>query len=152
MIQVQEAAFSIGEESEALAATSTSEGALVTFTGMVRDFCEDKTIRSLFLEHYPGMTEKSLIEIESQARKRWELGDVKIIHRVGLLTAGEPIVFVGVTSAHRKDAFEAAQFIMDILKNKAPFWKKENAPDGSHWVDAKDSDKEALKQWQSASK
>ncbi len=147
MIQVQQQAFSVGEESELLTHGSASEGALVTFTGMVRDFCDDKTIRSLFLEHYPGMTEKSLLEIESQARNRWQLGEVKIIHRVGLIYAGEPIVFVGVTSAHRKDAFEAAQFIMDLLKNKAPFWKKENAPDGSHWVEAKQSDKEAGERW-----
>ncbi len=147
MIQVQQQAFSVGEESELLTQGSASEGALVTFTGMVRDFCDDKTIRSLFLEHYPGMTEKSLLEIESQARNRWQLGEVKIIHRVGLIYAGEPIVFVGVTSAHRKDAFEAAQFIMDLLKNKAPFWKKENAPDGSHWVEAKQSDKEAGDRW-----
>lgn len=147
MIQVQQQAFSVGEESELLTQGSASEGALVTFTGMVRDFCDDKTIRSLFLEHYPGMTEKSLLEIESQARNRWQLGEVKIIHRVGLIYAGEPIVFVGVTSAHRKDAFEAAQFIMDLLKNKAPFWKKENAPDGSHWVEAKQSDKEAGERW-----
>jgi molybdopterin synthase catalytic subunit len=147
MIVVTDAAINIGLHSDKLAEESSSHGALVTFTGMVRDYCDDQDITALFLEHYPGMTEKSLQGIETDARKRWDLGKVTIIHRVGHIEAGEIIVFIGVTSAHRKAAFEAAQFIMDILKNKAPFWKKEISPTSSHWVEAKESDKTAGESW-----
>jgi molybdopterin synthase catalytic subunit len=147
MILVTESTIDIGAHSSTLAEDSNSHGALVTFTGMVRDYCDDQDITALFLEHYPGMTEKSLHKIETDARARWDLGKVTIIHRVGHIEAGEIIVFIGLTSAHRKSAFEAAQFIMDILKNKAPFWKKEISSQSSQWVEAKESDKAAGDSW-----
>ncbi|MWN05051.1 molybdopterin synthase catalytic subunit MoaE [Gilliamella sp. Pas-s95] len=121
------------------------DGAIVTFMGKVRSI-EKHTI-SLFLEHYAGMTEKVLVNIIAQARERWQLSRVAIIHRVGKINVNEQIVFVGVSSAHRADSFAAAEFIMDILKNEAPFWKKERTTDGDIWVDAKKSDAEALKKW-----
>lgn len=121
------------------------DGAVVTFIGKVRS-AEKKTI-GLYLEHYAGMTEKVLSNIVVQARQRWQLSRIAVIHRVGDIKTNEKIVFVGVSSAHRSDAFAAAEFIMDILKNEAPFWKKENTIDGNNWVEAKKSDVDALKKW-----
>ncbi|NUF28112.1 molybdopterin synthase catalytic subunit MoaE [Gilliamella sp. ESL0254] len=121
------------------------DGAIVTFMGKVRSI--EKYTISLFLEHYAGMTEKVLVNIIAQARERWQLSRVAIIHRVGKINVNEQIVFVGVSSAHRADSFAAAEFIMDILKNEAPFWKKERTTDGDIWVDAKKSDADALKKW-----
>lgn len=121
-------------------------GALVTFTGMVRDLAA-KPVNAMFLEHYPGMTERALDDIIARARARWTLGQVAISHRVGMLYPGEPIVFIGVTSTHRREAFEACQFLMDFLKMDAPFWKKEFTPEGERWVAAKSSDCEAAKRW-----
>ncbi|MWP48496.1 MULTISPECIES: molybdopterin synthase catalytic subunit MoaE [unclassified Gilliamella] len=121
------------------------DGAIVTFMGKVRSI-EKQTI-NLFLEHYAGMTEKVLANIADQARERWQLSRIAIIHRIGEINANEQIVFVGVSSAHRSDAFAAAEFIMDVLKNEAPFWKKERTLQGERWVEAKKTDKEALKKW-----
>lgn len=111
------------------------DGAVVTFIGKVR--CTEKKTIGLYLEHYAGMTEKVLSNIVVQARQRWQLSRIAVIHRVGDIKTNEKIVFVGVSSAHRSDAFAAAEFIMDILKNEAPFWKKENTIDGNNWVEAK---------------
>ncbi|OCG68348.1 molybdenum cofactor biosynthesis protein MoaE [Gilliamella sp. Nev5-1] len=121
------------------------DGAIVTFMGKVRSL-EKQTI-SLFLEHYAGMTERVLANIAAQARERWQLSRIAIIHRVGEINANEQIVFVGASSAHRLDAFAATEFIIDILKSEAPFWKKERTPNGQNWVEAKKTDKEALKKW-----
>ncbi|QIQ21780.1 molybdopterin synthase catalytic subunit MoaE [Zophobihabitans entericus] len=122
------------------------DGAIVTFTGKVRKL-ESETI-SLFLEHYAGMTEAVLEKIIQQARARWSLNRVVVIHRIGEIQANESIVFVGVSSAHRTDSFAAAEFIMDVLKTEAPFWKREKTPTGESWVEAKNSDQESLKKWQ----
>ena len=121
------------------------DGAIVTFMGKVR--CFEKQTLSLYLEHYAEMTEKVLANIIAHARKRWQLSRVVVIHRVGEINANEQIVFVGVSSAHRADSFAAAEFIMDILKNEAPFWKKERTIDGDSWVEAKKTDVDALKKW-----
>ncbi len=117
------------------------DGAVVTFTGKVRNHNLGDSVKALTLEHYPGMTEKSLAEIVELARERWPLGRVTVIHRIGEMWPGEEIVFVGVTSAHRGSAFAAGEFIMDYLKTRAPFWKREATPDGERWVDARDSDR-----------
>lgn len=124
---------------------SAEDGAIVTFTGKVRSL--ESTTISLYLEHYQGMTEKVLNDIIISARKRWNLNRIVVIHRIGEVHTNEHIVFVGVSSAHRKDSFAAAEFIMDILKNKAPFWKKEKTLSGDDWVESKKSDKDALKKW-----
>ncbi|OCG22296.1 MULTISPECIES: molybdopterin synthase catalytic subunit MoaE [unclassified Gilliamella] len=121
------------------------DGAVVSFMGKVRS--NEKQTISLFLEHYAGMTEKVLANIVIRARERWQLSRVVLIHRVGEINANEQIVFVGVSSAHRSDAFAATEFIMDILKSEAPFWKKERTSQGENWVQAKKTDKEALKKW-----
>ncbi|MEH6639131.1 MAG: molybdopterin synthase catalytic subunit MoaE [Porticoccaceae bacterium] len=138
-----------GSHTESTTGSSTennTHGALVTFTGMVRDLVENP-VNAMLLEHYPGMTERALEAIIHKARERWTLGDINITHRVGMLYPGEPIVFVGVSSAHRREAFEACQFLMDYLKIEAPFWKKEFTPDGEHWVEAKSSDTDAAGRW-----
>ncbi len=121
-------------------------GAVVTFSGLVRDFA-DGSLQALELEHYPGMTERSLERIVEQARVRWDLGNIIVRHRVGRMEPGDEIVFVGVTSAHRREAFEAAQFLMDYLKRDAPFWKKEITAATEHWVEQKNSDLTAAEAW-----
>jgi len=113
----------------------------------VRDLNVGQSVTELFLEHYPGMTEKALEQIAEQARERWPLLAVEIVHRVGALSVTEPIVFVGVSSKHRHAAFEACAFIMDVLKTRAPFWKRETTPEGSHWVEARESDQNAAFRW-----
>lgn len=148
MIRVQKENFDIGAEVERLHADRTDIGAIVTFTGTVRDTAKGAPITQMTLEHYPGMTEKELERIESQAKERWPLQESLIIHRYGPMNPGENIVLVVTASAHRQAAFEAAQFLMDYLKTSAPFWKKEAGPDGGDWVDARDSDDAALKRWQ----
>ncbi|NRA70938.1 MAG: molybdopterin synthase catalytic subunit MoaE [Gammaproteobacteria bacterium] len=125
-------------------------GAIVTFVGKVRDFNQQQHIGSMTLEHYPGMTEKSLSDIVEQAKARWPIGDPIIIHRVGELAPGDQIVYIGVVSAHRKAAFEACEFLIDYLKIKAPFWKKEQTENGTHWVDAKETDTTAATRWEKA--
>jgi molybdopterin synthase catalytic subunit len=147
-IRIQETDFSLQEEADRLRAVATDIGALVTFTGLVRDFSEGSKVQGLFLEHYPGMTERSLQTIAAEAAQRWPLQAVTIIHRIGRLDAGAQIVFVGVASAHRQAAFEACDFLMDYLKTRAPFWKKSYSPDGEDWVEAKDSDFVAATRWQ----
>ncbi|WP_415905927.1 molybdopterin synthase catalytic subunit MoaE [Neptuniibacter sp. QD72_48] len=140
--------FDIGALSESVRADDATSGAIVTFTGIVRELeIADNKLDALFLEHYPGMTEKALEKIATQARERWELGNIVIYHRVGRLDLNENIVFVGVGSAHRVNAFEAAQFIMDYLKKDAPFWKKEISSEGENWVEQKESDLKAADSW-----
>ena len=146
MISVQFDDFSVAKE-YALLSEGTDAGAVVTFIGKVRDFNQGDAVTGLSLEHYPGMTEKSLEEIVEQARERWPLLKTRVIHRVGDLELGDQIVFVGVTSAHRGAAFEACEFIMDFLKTRAPFWKKEQTPDESRWVDARETDTSAADRW-----
>jgi molybdopterin synthase catalytic subunit len=150
MISIQHEDFDPAEEYKKLRANSDGDGdgAIVTISGLVRDHNDEGSVSSLYLEHYPGMAEKSLMNICSEARKLWPLGQIRIIHRVGYLDKNEQIVFVGTSSAHRDAAFAAAQFIMDYLKTEAPFWKKEATSAGSTWVLAKESDKHALKRWQ----
>jgi molybdopterin synthase catalytic subunit len=153
MISVQAQDFDMATEYQALRNDNntdhnSSDGAVVTFVGLVRDYNQGNHVSGLTLEHYPGMTEKALEDIVVSAREKWSLGKVRIIHRIGQLNLSEQIVFVGVTSKHREAAFDAAQFIMDFLKNNAPFWKKENTDIGTRWVEAEDKDKIAQKKWQ----
>ncbi|GJJ79359.1 molybdopterin synthase catalytic subunit [Pasteurella canis] len=124
-----------------------SVGATVIFVGKVRDLNLGNAVSSLYLEHYPAMTEKALHEIVTQAQVRWDIQRVAVIHRIGLLQTGDEIVLVGVSSAHRRDAYQANEFIMDFLKSKAPFWKKEQTDKGEHWIESRDSDQEALTRW-----
>ncbi len=124
-----------------------SAGATVIFVGKVRDLNLGDEVSSLYLEHYPAMTEKALREIVEQAKARWNIQRVSVIHRVGLLHTGDGIVLVGISSAHRGDAYHANEFIMDFLKSKAPFWKKEQTNQGERWIEARESDKEALEKW-----
>lgn len=146
MIRVQAEDFEVGAETRRLYVSGA--GAVVTFVGLVRDLV-DKPIAAMELEHYPGMTEKALAAIEAEAQERWPTLAVTIIHRIGRLAAGDQIVFVGVASAHRQAAFEAAAFLMDYLKTRAPFWKKEvDARGAGHWVDARESDDHAAQRWQ----
>ncbi|ERS86272.1 MULTISPECIES: molybdopterin synthase catalytic subunit MoaE [unclassified Halomonas] len=148
MIRVQQAPFDAGEEQRALLAGRTDIGAVVSFTGLVRDFNERPEVAALTLEHYPGMTEAALAAIVDEARERWPLDGVSVIHRVGRLAPGDPIVLVVVASAHRRAAFEACDFIMDYLKTRAPFWKKEHASDGDYWVSERDSDHADARRWE----
>lgn len=148
-ITVAAAPFSVGDEYQWLA-QSDADGAVVTFTGKVRNHNLGDSVSALTLEHYPGMTEKALDEIVQLARQRWPLQRVSVYHRIGELFPGDEIVFVGVTSAHRSMAFEANQFIMDYLKTRAPFWKREATEQGDRWVDARDSDQKAAQRWSPA--
>ncbi len=147
MISVQQQDFDVAAEYADLIANNATDGAVVCFSGLVRDFNQGNQVHGLTLEHYPGMTEKALTEIVEQAKSRWPLGKVRVIHRIGNLDLGDQIVFVGVTSKHREAAFEANQFIMDFLKNRAPFWKKERTTSGERWVEAEDKDKKAQARW-----
>ena len=146
-IRVQAAAFDPGAELNALHAANVGVGAVVGFVGYVRDFNDGRDVSGMFLEHYPGMTEKALAKIVEQACRRWPLLRLEVLHRVGSLEPGEPIVFVGVASAHRQAAFEACDFVMDYLKTQAPFWKKENTAHGPRWVEGRATDQAALKRW-----
>ncbi|NIB42049.1 molybdopterin synthase catalytic subunit MoaE [Pseudomaricurvus alkylphenolicus] len=148
MIIVQEQDFDLQAEYSALREDSPAIGAIVTFTGLMRDFNQGDDVQSLFLEHYAGMTEKVLEKICAQARDRWSIQQIRLIHRVGELRPSDQIVFVGVSSAHRGDAFAACEFIMDFLKTQAPFWKREQTRDGDRWVDARQSDADAARRWQ----
>lgn len=144
-VSVREADFDVGAEIAALTAGGVDAGAVASFVGLVRG----GSIEAMTLEHYPAMTEKALNEIVAEARRRWELIGVRVIHRVGRLLPGDRIVLVVVTSTHRQAAFAACEFIMDYLKTQAPFWKCEETATGSHWVDARESDDEALRRWES---
>lgn len=148
MISIQQHDFDVGEEYKALIANDTAAGAVVTFVGRVRDLNLNRNVIGLHLEHYPGMTEKSLQAIIDEAQSRWKILHCKIIHRVGDLHLGDNIVFVGVASAHREDAFDAANFLMDYLKTRAPFWKKELTEQGNVWVESNEKDVIAAKRWQ----
>ena len=139
--------FDIGVETARIREGSPDMGAIVTFTGVVRNVNDGSNVTAMTLEHYLGMTQKSLAKIVETARGRWPLGDVTVIHRVGRMVVGEEIVLVAVASRHRHAAFEAASFIMDWLKTEAPFWKKEETPEGARWVDARESDEEAKARW-----
>jgi molybdopterin synthase catalytic subunit len=152
-VRVQHQDFDLNHEHQLLKAGDGQCGAVVMFCGLVRDYLPPQQLLDLTLEYYPSMTEKALHELVTQAHERWELLRVTIVHRVGKLLPGEQIVFVGVSSAHRTNAFEAAQFLMDQLKTRAPFWKKESLrldpqqPAQSHWVAAKDSDEQLAQRW-----
>ena len=146
-IFVQQQDFDPGVEEQQLRAIGASVGASVAFTGYVRDHHAGSAVRGMTLEHYPGMTEKSIATICDTAAGRWPLQAISVIHRVGHLLPGERIVYVGVASAHRQAAFEAAEFIMDYLKTRAPFWKKERLDQGERWVEARTSDDEAARRW-----
>ena len=144
-VSVQEADFDVGAEVAALSAGDDGAGAVASFVGLVRG--KGEGVDAMTLEHYPGMTEKALAEIVAEGRGRWQLRRVRVIHRVGRLLPGDRIVFVGVSSAHRGDAFAACEFVMDYLKTRAPFWKKEETADGARWVDARESDDGAAARW-----
>lgn len=148
MINVQAQPFDVGEEHRALLSQRTDIGAVVCFTGLVRDFNENPEVQALSLEHYAGMTEQALSSIVAEAEQRWALQGVRLIHRVGRLEPGDPIVLVAVASTHRRNAFEACDFIMDYLKTQAPFWKKEHTSGGHYWVSERDSDKQDAKRWE----
>jgi molybdopterin synthase catalytic subunit len=145
-ILVQEEAFDFGAEAQAFASGHTDMGAIVTFTGVVRDLPGDPLDR-MEIEHYPGMTEKALTKIAEEAQSRWNLGDVLVIHRHGTLRPGDMIMMVATAAPHRVDAFAAAEYLMDYLKSRAPFWKQEFTADGGAWVAAKDEDEDALNRW-----
>ncbi|MEW6309984.1 MAG: molybdopterin synthase catalytic subunit MoaE [Pseudomonadota bacterium] len=146
-VRVQQAAFDPGAELNALHAANLGIGAVVGFVGYVRDFNDGHEVAGMFLEHAPGMTEKTLQKIVAEAEQRWPLLCCDVLHRVGPLEPGEPIVFVGVASAHREAAFDACRFVMDYLKTRAPFWKKEATPEGPRWVDGRESDQSAAQRW-----
>jgi len=147
MISIQQQDFDVGAEYNALAGQDTRSGAVVTFVGRVRDLNLTREVLGLQVEHYPGMTEKSLQAIVDEACARWPINRHKIIHRIGDLHLGDNIVFVGVASAHREDAFAAVEFLMDYLKTRAPFWKKELTTEGNHWIDAQEKDAKAATRW-----
>ncbi len=147
MIRVQREDFDFGREVAALSDGNSGVGGVCAFSGLVREMAGDAKIDSMTLEHYPGMTEKALAEIEAEAQRRWPLEDTLIIHRYGRLQPGDQIVLVAASSAHRDAAFDACRFLIDWLKTKAPFWKLEESDSGSEWVEAKDSDNQAHDRW-----
>ncbi|MBA3903631.1 MAG: molybdopterin synthase catalytic subunit MoaE [Rhodocyclaceae bacterium] len=146
-VRVQAGDFDIGAEIAALTRGNAKAGAVASFVGLVRDTNEGAGVAEMSLEHYPGMTEKSLEAIVGEARGRWDIMDALVIHRIGPLRPGDTIVLVAVVGAHRGEAFAACEFIMDYLKTRAPFWKKEKTPEGERWVDARESDDEAAERW-----
>lgn len=145
-IAIQAQPFDFGAEAAGFAEGHSGMGAIVTFTGLVRDHAGGG-LQAMEIEHYPGMTEKAIAAIVREASDRWSLGDALVIHRHGRLVVGEAIMMVATAARHRKDAFEAAEFLMDYLKSRAPFWKKEIATEGSDWVAARDEDEAALTRW-----
>jgi molybdopterin synthase catalytic subunit len=147
-VRVQHGDFDAGAEIARLRAGNPKVGAVASFIGVVRDLNEGADVATMALEHYPGMTEKALDGIVAQARARWDLYDVLVVHRVGTLRPTDQIVLVVVSSAHRGEAFAACEFVMDYLKTEAPFWKKETTPAGARWVDARDSDEAARERWE----
>lgn len=142
-ISVQEAPFDLGAEMASFGGQNA--GAIVSFTGIVRD--DTGVMQALEIEHYPGMTERAITVIAEEARARWDLMDVLVIHRFGRLEVGAPIMMIATAARHRVAAFAAAEFLMDFLKSRAPFWKREIGPDGANWVAAKDADEDALNRW-----
>jgi molybdopterin synthase catalytic subunit len=147
MIKVQQEDFDVGAELQALSAGKHDVGGVTSFVGLVRDLSDGSDVKRMTLEHYPGMTEQALQEIEAEARRRWPLEAVTIIHRYGPLAPGDRIVLVAVASAHREAAFAACHFLIDWLKTRAPFWKLEDTQSGARWVEAKDSDDKAAERW-----
>ena len=145
-IRVQTEDFEVGAELAAMR-SDRAIGAIACFVGLVRDVNDGSVVAELTLEHYPGMTEKALADIVAQSKERWDIMDVRVIHRVGRLHPTDQIVFVAVAGAHRGEAFAACEFIMDYLKTQAPFWKKEQTPGGERWVDARASDDAAAQRW-----
>ena len=146
-IRVQSEPFDITAEQQALYLGKPSIGGLVTFVGLMRDINEGDQVMRMVLEHYPGMTEKALHEIADEAAARWELEGIRLIHRVGELEPQDPIVLVAVASRHRGEAFRACEFLIDYLKTKAPFWKKELTGDGERWVEARSTDDDSVERW-----
>jgi len=149
-VRVQTEDFDVSAEMLTLRKRNPKIGAVASFVGVVRDLNDGDSVSTLTLEHYPGMTEKSLEAIVQQAKERWDIYDALIVHRVGTMRPLDQIVLVIVTSAHRGESFEACEFLMDYLKTKAPFWKKEVTPEGERWVDARSSDDVAAKRWEQA--
>jgi molybdopterin synthase catalytic subunit len=150
-VTVQTDDFDLSEEVAALRAGDASVGAVAAFIGTVRDRNDGQGVSSMELEHYPGMTERAIEAMIDQAQRRFQIGAARVIHRVGLLQPQDQIMMVAVTSAHRGEAFQACEFLMDYLKTQAPFWKKEQTPDGARWVDARSSDDAAIARWGIAS-
>jgi molybdopterin synthase catalytic subunit len=148
-IRIQTEDFDVARELAALRAGKLSVGAVVAFIGTVRDINEDSRIATMTLEHYPGMTEKALAAIVDAAKARWDIVDAVVIHRIGALAPADQIVLVGVAGAHRGEAFAACEFIIDYLKTRAPFWKKEDTSAGARWVEARATDDEAAARWRS---
>jgi molybdopterin synthase catalytic subunit len=146
-VRVQREDFDVGAEIGALTRGATDVGAVASFVGLVRDTNDGSGVSEMTLEHYPGMTERALEEIVAQARERWRVAEVLVIHRHGRLLPSERIVLVVVTGAHRGEAFAACEFVMDYLKTRAPFWKKETTAAGSRWVEAREADDEAAARW-----
>ncbi|MDP1926890.1 MAG: molybdopterin synthase catalytic subunit MoaE [Thiobacillus sp.] len=146
-VVVQSESFDLGAEVAAINQQRTDIGAIASFVGLARDSNDGSGVQAMTLEHYPGMTEKALAALVDEACTRWALFDVTVIHRVGRLLPGDPIVLVAVASIHRGEAFAACEFIMDALKTRAPFWKKEETPEGERWVDARSSDDSAAARW-----
>jgi len=146
-VRVQVEDFDVAHEIAQLRAGNAKVGAVAAFIGIVRDLNDAAAVRTLTLEHYPGMTEKALTAIVAEAKERWDVYDALIVHRVGKLEPTDQIVLAAVSSAHRGDAFAACEFIMDYLKTKAPFWKKEDTPSGERWVEARASDDDAAARW-----
>jgi len=146
-VRVQTHDFDVGAEIAALRRANPKIGAIASFIGVVRDLNEGDAVREMTLEHYPGMTEKALEKIVAEAKTRWDIIDVLVVHRVGSLQPTDQIVLVVVTGAHRGEAFAACEFVMDYLKTQAPFWKKEVTPEGARWVDARASDDIAAERW-----
>ena len=146
-VRVQSEAFDVGAESAQLRRGNPAIGAIASYIGLVRDVNEGDRVSEMTLEHYPGMTERALEDIVQQARERWNILDVLVVHRVGRLRPLDQIVLVVVSGAHRGEAFSACEFVMDYLKTQAPFWKKEQTPEGSRWVEARDSDDVAAQRW-----
>src|SRR4051812_27301572 len=146
-VRIQEADFDVGHELAALQAGRADVGALASFTGCVRGGAGERGLTALTLEHYPGMTERAIESMILEAARRFQVLDARVIHRVGRLAPGARIVLVAVASAHRRDAFQACEFLMDYLKTHAPFWKKESTAEGERWVDARVADDEALARW-----
>ena len=147
-VRVQTEDFDVSAEMLTLRKRNPKIGAVASFIGVVRDLNDGDSVSTLTLEHYPGMTEKSLEAIVQQAKERWDIYDALIVHRVGTMRPLDQIVLVIVTSAHRGESFQACEFLMDFLKTRAPFWKKEVTPEGERWVDARSSDDVAAKRWQ----
>ena len=144
-IRVQQEGFGPGAELDTFTARASGAGAIVSFSGIVRN--DDGGLTAMLVEHYPGMTERALEDIASQAMTRWHLTGALVIHRFGILAPGEPIMMVATAARHRRAAFEAAEFLMDYLKSRAPFWKQEQGPEGARWVAARSEDEDALARW-----